>query len=127
MAKELWHLPYPATSLSAEADFHELRGRECALSFAFENPDGGFAEQYRLVLEGVEAYKVTYYKAMSPTAIDAYGRLIDVGSSEWLAEITTNLSKGKMHVGGIRHCMITLDDGPSYEFICKSFRVERPQ
>ena len=80
----------------------------------------------KLLLDGVEAFKCTYKDACTPEMIrNSYDKLVDVGSSEWLRNVQDQLSSGGSHnVADLKHLTIYFDDGPSYEFICRAFRVE---
>jgi hypothetical protein len=78
----------------------------------------------RLVFQGVEAYKVTYYNAVPTAVLEAYNRLIDLGRTAWLDEISGNLKRRGENPVGLVHLMITFDDGPCYEVICRSHRIQ---
>jgi hypothetical protein len=81
-----------------------------------------------LVFEGVEAFKVTHYHARSDAMLEAYARLIDLGRTPWLSEVCANLERHRDDRGttGLAHLMINFDDGPCYEVVCRSYRIERP-
>jgi hypothetical protein len=99
--------------------FQKLAGRSCAL--ACDDDEGG---PVRLVFEGVEAFKCTYYRACTLEMVEAYDRLTDLGPTRWLDSIRQQLSGFGGDVAALRHLMIYFDDGPCYEFICRGFRVE---
>src|SRR5262249_52091878 len=78
-----------------------------------------------LLFEGVEAFKCTYYNACAVEIVKlAYDKIVDVGSTEWLNAIKSQLLKSHEDVTGLRHLVIYFDDGPCYEFICRSFQAE---
>jgi hypothetical protein len=56
--------------------------------------------------------------------LEAYDRLIDLGQSRWLGEIARNLEQHGEDTMGLSHLMINFDDGPCYEMICRSHRLE---
>jgi nicotinamidase-related amidase len=56
--------------------------------------------------------------------IGTYDRLSDLGRTQWLDGIRQQLSRFGDDVQALRHLMIYFDDGPCYEFICRSFKIE---
>lgn len=131
MAELLWKLPVPATGLLESPRFEQLPQHECELSMRLEDPDSGKAVQVSLRLEGVEAYRCTYLPALSAEMINtAYGRLINLGATSWLKEISNQVhaywAERKRSPHTLSHLMICFDDGPCYEFICSSFRTNSP-
>jgi hypothetical protein len=97
--------------------------RDVAIRFAYEAADDS-RRSSALVFRGVEAFKCTYYLARDPSMREAYGKLVDRGSSPWLQEICRNLTNGGGDAGGLAHLMINFDDGPAYEVVCRSFILE---
>lgn len=87
------------------------------------DPDG--RDTYRIHLQGVESYKATYLWACTVQMCDAYDRVVDAGATTWLSEVSGELLKRGADVSGLQHLMIYFDDGPCYEFICRSFSAER--
>jgi hypothetical protein len=77
-----------------------------------------------LVFEGVEAFKGTYFRARDRAMLDAYDRVVDSGSTPWLQTIVANLQRNGESWQGLTHFMITFDDGPTYEFIARGFRID---
>ncbi len=77
-----------------------------------------------VVFQGVEAFKCTYYRARDASMLEAYDKLVDRGPSGWLEELCANLRKNGGEAQGLVHLMIGFDDGPTYEVVCRSFRVE---
>jgi hypothetical protein len=78
-----------------------------------------------MVFGGVEAFRCTYYKAVSVDIIkDAYDKVVDLEMTDWLSEIVDRLTFARQSNSGLRHLVVYFDDGPCYEFICKEFRVE---
>jgi hypothetical protein len=130
MTKTLWEFPVPSTALLDGCIFEELPGRACAIHCKYED-DSGTVAKLRLLFDGVEAYKCTYYMAISAEkAHIAYDKVVDVGSSEWLSDINEQLVINLAHnltqnIGELKHLMIYPDDGPCYEFICRTFQVEK--
>jgi hypothetical protein len=78
-----------------------------------------------MLFEGVEAFKCTHDTAFTLEMIEtAYDRFADLGPTEWLTQIESQLVSSREDATGLRHLMIYFDDGPCYEFICRSFRAE---
>ena len=124
MSKSLWELPVPSTALlEGGAVFEKRLGREVALRFAYEAEDEARRES-AVVFEGVEAFKCTYYRAGDESMLEAYDRLLDRGSTVWLNELKGNLQRRGGRSDELVHLMINFDDGPCYEVVCRSFKVE---
>jgi hypothetical protein len=123
MIETLWKLPFPS-SWAWDSRFQELPRRECAVVFPNEL-DEGRTNHLGIVFAGVQAYKCTYLHAITPVR-EAYDTLIDLGKTDWLDSIKNRMATHGDDTSDLHHLMITFDDGPSYEFICKSFRVEKP-
>lgn len=125
MNQVVWTLPVPSTALLHGCVFQKLPRRGCALIFEYENDDGKVIS-LKLLFESMEAFKCTYEQACTPEMIrSAYDKLVDVNPSDWLTAIQGQLvSYGARNVDELRHLMIYLDDGPCYEFICRTFRAE---
>lgn len=124
MTTALWKLPVPSTALLDGGPVFEKRlGREVAIRLRHEADDAD-AVTTVLVFEGVEAFKCTYYKACDRSMLEAYDRLVDRGRTGWLDELVANLSRAGANSDGLVHTMITFDDGPCYEIVCRTFRVE---
>lgn len=123
MAKTIWQLPVPSTALLDGGPVFEKRARrEIALRMSYETDDGG--EVVALVFEGVEAFRVTYDRARGDWMLEAYDRLVDLGQTSWLSEISGNLTQHGADAAGLAHLIINFDDGPCYEVICRSHRLE---
>jgi hypothetical protein len=52
------------------------------------------------------------------------GSLVDLGETEWLSEVAASLQQHHEDTTGLVHLMINFDDGPCYEVICRSHRLE---
>jgi hypothetical protein len=114
----------PSTALLSGGPIFEKRfGRELGLSFSYERPDD-VVRNGTLVFEGVEAFKCTYYRARDASMLEAYDKLLDRGASAWLEEVRTNLTKHGGEADGLMHLMIGFDDGPTYEILCRSYRID---
>jgi hypothetical protein len=119
-----WTLPVPSTALLDGGPALEKRlRREVGLRFSYEGEDGTHRSG-AVVFEGVEAFKCTYYRARGASMLHAYDKLVDEGQSPWLREVIENLEKNGGDAAGLCHLMINFDDGPAYEVVCRSFRVE---
>jgi hypothetical protein len=120
----LWEIPL--TPITGEPTFTALGKHQCKLSFYVEAEAGD--RMMGLLFHRVEAYKCTYMTARSEDMIRiAYGKLVCLGSTPWLAEITElslNYYRGTMKsLPNLRHLMICFDDGPCYEISCDSFEA----
>lgn len=123
MTQLLWKLPVPVTALlDAGPTFEIGPRRKAALRMAHEVEDG--EQTVTLAFDGVEAYKVTYYLARSDAMLAAYGKLLDLGETDWLRDVRANIGVHGGDVTGLSHLMIDFDDGPCYEVICRTHRVE---
>ena len=116
---ELWKLPGPSSGC-AGVEFHQLGGRECLLSCIFDL-DG--SDTFHMTFAGVESYKATFYMACTIQMRDAYDRIVELGPTPWLEEVSAQLSRSGEDNSGLQHLMIYFDDGPCYEFICRSFQT----
>jgi hypothetical protein len=78
----------------------------------------------RLVFGGVESFRVTYYHACASDMHEAYDQVIELGTTPWFSDIQQKLHGYGDATDGLRHLRLYLDDGPCYEFICRSFRAD---
>jgi hypothetical protein len=125
MAKTLWQLPVPSTALLNGGPVFEKRPRrEVALRMSYETDQG--VQEVTLISYGVEALKITYDRARGDRMLEAYDHLVDQGLTPWLSEISGNLKQHGGDVIGLTHIMINFDDGPCYEVLCQSHRIESP-
>jgi len=123
MAETIWKMSVPSTALFQSAKFSMLLGRKCSLEYSYEAEEDFSVIFEKLVFDGVESFKCTYYRACSLEMIKAYDKVVDVGSSAWLSEIRKSLSEYEADASNLMHFRIYFDDGPCYEFICRSFEV----
>ena len=122
--KTLWTLPVASTALLGTGPALEMRlRRDVALSFAYEGDEDGI-HTVSVVFQGVEAFKCTYHLARDKSVLAAYDKVVDVGSSPWLEELRRVLDTNRSDASGLAHLMIDFDDGPTYEFVCRSFRID---
>jgi hypothetical protein len=98
-------------------------GREVALRLSYEAEDDELRTS-AIVFQGVEAFKCTYYRARDASMLEAYDTLVDRGPSAWLREVCVNLRENGGDQQGLSHLMIDFDDGPTYEVVCRGFRIE---
>ena len=120
----LWTLPVASTALEAGGPAFEIRPvRTVAVRYQYE-AEGGSLVVEAVVFQGVEAFKATHYHARDASMLEAYDRLVDRGSTGWLADVRASLSRHRDPSEGLMHLMINFDDGPCYEILCRSFRVE---
>jgi hypothetical protein len=100
-----------------------LPKRKCSLEYSYEDEQDSLIIFEKLIFDDVESFKCTHYKACSLKMIKAYCKVVVIGESVWLAEIKQNLSQAKVKAENLKHLRIYFDEGPCYEFICKSFEV----
>lgn len=131
MKNILWKLPVPTTGIIRGPAFSVLPRRECEIALSFEGSDGDEKWQ-RLRFKDVEAFKCTFLSALDSIdqdlCRDAYGTLISVERSSWLAE-TEKSHRAYCRLAGqqpkvLQLLMICFDDGPCYEIICNQFHIE---
>jgi hypothetical protein len=119
---ELWRLPLAASALLYSPEFSVLPRRECELRMSIEGDDGDPAN-FALRFVGVESYKCTFMTSCTADMFNlAYGKLVSL-DSHWLDEIRRSGKKDQTTIEALRHLMITFDDGPCYEIICRSWSV----
>jgi hypothetical protein len=119
----IYKLPVPSTSLFDISNGFEIRpGSVIALCYSYETADDNCTKE-EIAFEGVEAYKVTYFRAQDISMLDAYNKLINCGSTDWLSHVINNLKERDEYKEGLMHMMINFDDGPCYEILCRKFRV----
>jgi hypothetical protein len=96
-------------------------GRKSEICFSAE--DQNAVEQFfSLTFDGVLAYKFTSPEAISGPMIEAaYGRVAELGSSEWLSEVA-QLARRLPRKSPLRHFMALFDDEGCWEFICEGFQ-----
>jgi hypothetical protein len=122
MKNVLWRMPVCSSGLTGVSGFRQIARRECLLVIATKENDGG---DLQIIFEGVEAYRATYYNARSLEMVRAsYDELVDLGDTDWLHEINKRMTPGIDRSGKLYNLLINFDDGPCYEFICRSYRVE---
>ena len=123
--KIIYKLPISSTALFSSPEFQKGFRRNCALVCRYESINGEGETKLTLKFEGVEAFKCTYHRAVNSKIIqDAYDTVIDCGHSLWFGEITGNLLLYDEVISNLSHLAIYFDDGPCYEFICRSFITE---
>src|SRR5262249_22598745 len=118
MTSILWEIPVPPTQVET-TKIEQLPGRATRLliSLVVLRDDVDVVEYHDLSFEGTELFTCTYYRSRTVEMIQlAYGKLVDLGRTELLTQITVRSQKNNL-----RHLMICFDDGPCYEFVCASF------
>jgi hypothetical protein len=131
MSKILWTLPFPSSS--GNTWFSQFPKLNSAVIVEGCDEEGETIT-LRIVFEKVEAYKCTYYMALTPEMQIAYDKIVDLGETSWLTKVKNQLRRfGDLVLSSpshgpldqLAHLMINFDDGPCYEFICRNFRVEQ--
>jgi hypothetical protein len=125
MKRVLFELPIPSSALTRDPSLVALPKRQCELSLYVESEDGD--RKMGFIFEGVEAYKCTYMTARTVDMINiAYDKLVRLGDTPWLAEVSANSSSYYIRRQGVpkdlQHLIICFDDGPCYEVLCASVR-----
>jgi hypothetical protein len=107
-------------------EFQKRLGRECSLICEYEDEETQNNSTLTLIFDKVEAFKVTYYKACNLELIqNAYDKVISCGNTKWLQEVKNNLVTNGANTNDLLHLAVYFDEGPSYEFICGNFRIEK--
>jgi len=124
MKSQIWELPVPSTALlDGGVVLEKLLGRKCSLSFNHGGDDNNIIST-RLLFDGVEAFKCTYHKACTLEMIESsYDKVVNLGATPWLNRVIEQLSISEQPTQELSHLMIYFDDGPCYEFICRSMQV----
>ena len=123
-ANIIWKSPVALTELLSSPKLSMLPKRECVLSLRIEGDTGD--EEILLVFENVLAFKCTYMAACTAEMFNlAYGKVVDIGTSSWLADIVVSYKNTHKAPVLMRHMMICFDDGPCYEFVCDGFKEEK--
>jgi hypothetical protein len=124
MPNVVWEMKGPSTGLIREPKLFVLQGRRTCLWWVAEEKAGGGRNE-ALVFAQVEAYKSTYFLGYSPEQMTA-DRLIDLGKSAWLEEVSGHLRQ-RANVSELKHFAISfLDESPLFEFIARSFEFHSP-
>lgn len=123
MNEIVWKTPIASTAFLEDAKFSTLSGRICSLEYIYENETNYSVVFEKLLFGDVESFKCTYYKACSLEMLDAYDKVMIINNSKWLAEVVNNLSENHDNPQDLKHLRIYFDEGPCYEFICRTFEV----
>jgi len=123
MTSTVFTIPVPSTSFLDDVKFSRLPRRKCSLKYSYEGEEDYSAIFEELIFDGVESFRCTYYMACSLEMRYAYDKVLNVGLSQWLSEVIDNLSQNNADTKNLKHLRVYFDDGPCYEFICKSFEV----
>ncbi|MCB1024490.1 MAG: hypothetical protein KDB79_08870 [Acidobacteria bacterium] len=117
-------LPVASTAFFNSPKFSIEGGRKCVLEASHEGDEFGNAKKLIIRFTNVEAFKCTYFLAIEHRMVNiAYDRLVDLGDSDWLRELTGNLRQNEADTPALFHLAIFFDDGPLYDFICGGFDV----
>jgi hypothetical protein len=120
--KEHWQLPVAASALLHSPEFVVLQCRECASRLSFEGDDGS-TKAIALPFNGVESYKCTFMTSCTAAVFNfAYGKLVSFNST-WLDDVRSTGKKDQVTIDALQHLMVTFDDGPCYEIICRSWSI----
>ena len=117
-----YKLPVPSTALILSPKLVE--GPQRLLQIVCIYFDEVLGTNIKLILkfESVRAYRVTYDGAVTAEEIHAaYDRVVNLGRTEWLEYVHSNLARNKRSPRELNHFCIYFDDGPLFEFICENF------
>ena len=123
MVSAVYTIPVPSTAFFKGAEFSMLLGRKCSLKYSYEGVNEYSVIFEELVFDGVESFKCTYFKACSLEMHYAYDKVLNVDLTQYLNEVVNSLSQSNADSKNLKHLRIYFDDGPCYEFICRSFEV----
>ena len=119
--RTLWEMPVAPTGITRGPTFAPLFRRQCEVAFYVESDSGD--QKVAILFNGVEIYRCTYRAALTADLISAaYGRVVDLGQSDWLLEVGGQAHRyySKVHQAppSLKHLAICFDGGPAFEFIC---------
>ena len=80
----------------------------------------------RFVFNDVLSARITYYKACTAAMVSAYDKLVEISDSEWLSEVKKTVEAANGDGSNLRQFMLYFDDGPCYEFVCRSAEYTKP-
>jgi hypothetical protein len=125
MKRQIFELPVPATSLRSAPELHERLGRTSEIICEYEEEDDPTrVVELSLVFENRYAVRITNGFACDIETLNiAYAKVVDLGETNWLKVVKSNLVLNKGVREDLRHLGIYFDGGCLYEFICESFRV----
>jgi hypothetical protein len=90
----------------------------------YEDAVSGNPFRLTLIFEKVEVSKLTHYLAIDVEIIDrAYEQVVDLGETEWLQHVRSNLIQNRVDPSDLRHLVVYFDGGPGLEFICREFKT----
>ena len=125
MTKELFILPVPATSLLKSPEFRKQLGRKSEIICEYRGDKEGEIVQLSLLFNNEYAIRITNGYACDVDIIKVtYAKVADLGETDWLKKIKSNLAASIGLSAELRHLGIYFDDGPLYEFICESFQTK---
>jgi len=127
MVSTVYTIPVASTAFLDDVKFSKLLGRKCSLKYSYEGEEDFSIILEEVIFDGVESFKCTYFMACSLEMHYAYDKVLNVGLSQWLNEIIHNLSENQADPKNLKHFRIYFDDGPCYEFICRSFQVVKEE
>ena len=119
----LWEMPFPSSSLAGgEISCETRRGDKLEIIIQVSEK-----KSIRLGFHDVYSVRCTFEMACTGEMIDAYDQVVDVGKSDFLEAVVAQMQKreGVDATSGIRHLRVYFDDGPCFEFICRSFTADQ--
>jgi hypothetical protein len=121
ISKVLFRMPVPVSGIDSPEMIIGSR-RDHLLICHYEHEINDTVIRLSLIFKHVWAIRVVYFVATDLRLYTtAYGKVVDLGETEWLRSLETNiLDSGEDH-GDLSHLAICFDDGPTYEFICEGF------
>jgi hypothetical protein len=120
MSNIVWQSPAPSSGFLRGVDLQIRPQREAVLIFEFED-DVEEMRTAELIFKDVVHYRTTYMVALRAELIQqAYDRLVDLPESTELRKII-EATKANGQGSDYRHYRICFDDGPCFDFICRSF------
>jgi hypothetical protein len=109
----VWAMPHMSQEFHRGPVLKQPAFDRAILAYDFEAESGEY-EWEEIHFHGVAAVRFTFAGVCQPEQIDAYDRLVDVGSSSWRLE----LYRPPMD---LRHFRIFFDDVGCYEFLAETF------
>ncbi len=118
----------PSTAFTKDVCIKMLAGKDCCIEFEYENSSNNYEiEVCKILFTDVEAYKCTFLPSLTTKMLDYYDKLVEIENTDWLKESINSQKRWNLPLSSnpetTRHLIICFDDGPCFEFLCRSFET----
>lgn len=118
----LWELPFPSTALCGDVVMIHP-GATAWMVFSYcDIKNVSAAYNSGLKFKHVQAFRFSCEPFATLSALDAYDKIIEIESSEWIQQLKAINAK-VCDFWGLRHFGIYLDSNGFYEFLASEFEV----